>query len=144
MSREKKSPSEIVSSFWSAFEAGRMDDLIRDHVAERCVFVMPGSPPLTSAAAIRGMFEAYRVAFPDFAHRTLHAIESGDTYAAETAYSGTHRGALVSPAGAIPPTGREVRWQSADVVRVEDGKITSWHVYHDPTPMLAQLGVALG
>jgi ketosteroid isomerase-like protein len=37
-----------------------------------------------------------------------------------------------------------VGWQSADIVRVHDGKITSWHVYHDPMSMLAQLGVALG
>lgn len=144
MSIEKQSPSETVSSFWRAFEAGRMDELVRDHVADRCEFVMPGSPPLSGTAAIRGLFEAYRAAFPDLKHRTLHAIESGDTYAAETAYSGTHKGALVSAAGSIPATGREVGWQSADVVRVEGGKITSWHVYHDPMSLLAQLGVALG
>src|SRR6476620_11017590 len=84
MSKEKQSPSETVSSFWNAFEAGRMDELIRDHVAEKCEFIMPGSPPLSGAAAIRRLFEAYRAAFPDFKHRTLHAIESGDTYAAET------------------------------------------------------------
>jgi len=144
MSRLEKTPAEIVSSFWSAFEAGRIDEAIRDHLADDCEIVMPGSPPLRSAPAIRGMFEAYRTAFPDFAHRTLHAIESGDTYAAETRYTGTHRGALATPSGVIAPTGREVRWQSADVVRMQAGKIVSWHVYHDPMPMLAQLGVALG
>ena len=95
-------------------------------------------------AQILGMFQAYLSAFPDFAVHTLHAIESADTYAAESRFEGTHRGPLVSSQGNIPATGRRVSWQSADIVRVSDGKIVSWHVYHDPIPLLAQLGVAQG
>jgi predicted ester cyclase len=105
---------------------------------------MPGMPPLRGAGAIRQMFEAYAKALPDFTCTPTHAIESGDTYAAEARYEGTHRGPLATPQGELPPTGRRVSWQSADLVRVAGDKIVSWHVYHDPFAVLTQFGVARG
>src|SRR5205085_6470950 len=112
----------------------------QDHLADDCEFVMPGVGSLRGPA-IRGMFEAYARAFPDFGCSTVHAIESGDTYAAEARYAGTHLGPLLLPQGELPATGHKVSWQSADVVRVADGKIASWHIYHDPASILTQLGV---
>ena len=140
----KSTPSSIVESFWSAFAGRRLTEAFRDHMAPDCEFILPGSPPLRGEAQIRRMFEAYVSAFPDFAKETLHAIESGDTYAAETRFAGTHRAPLATPQGTIPATGRRVTWQSADMVRTRDGKIVSWHVYHDPIPLMAQLGVPPG
>ena len=140
----KSSPTHVIDSFWSAFATRRLDEVFAQHMTSDCEFVMPGAPLLKGAAAIRGMFEAYVAAFPDFARQALHAIESDDTYAAETRFTGTHHGALRTPQGELPATGRKVSWQSADIVRVRDGKIASWHVYHDPMPLLVQLGVAQG
>jgi ketosteroid isomerase-like protein len=139
-----KSPSAIVRSFWSAFAAREFDRLVRDLVAPECVFVMPGAPPLEGAAAIRGMFESYARAFPDFECTPVHGIEQGDTFAGEARYGGTHRAALVTPLGEIAPTGRAVSWQSADIVRVSAGRIVSWHVDHDTVAVMAQLGVPMG
>ena len=137
-------PTTIVQTFWKTFDRRDFDALCRDSLAADCEFVMPGSPPMRGTAAIRQMFEAYATAFPDFACETVHAIESGDTYAAETRFSGLHRAPLRTPHGEIPATNRRVTWQSADIVRVQGGRIVSWHVYHDPIPLLAQLGVAAG
>ena len=137
-------PTAVIRLFWQTFSARDFDALVRDSVSPDCEFVMPGAQPLRGSAAIRGMFEAYARAFPDFTCEPVHAIESGDTYAAETRFSGTHEGVLRTPQGDIPPTGRRVTWQSADIVRVAAGKIVSWHVYHDTIPLLAQLGVAPG
>jgi ketosteroid isomerase-like protein len=106
-----------------------------------CELVMPGAPPLRGEAQIRGMFEAYVDALPDFRAETLVAVESVDTYAAETRFAGTHDGPLVTPHGAIPPSGRQIGWQSADIIRFRGGKIASWHVYHDPSSLLTQFGV---
>lgn len=139
-----KTPRQIVDTFWKTFEAHRFDELFRDLVAERCEFVMPGMPPMRGHAPVRQMFEAYARAFPDFACEPLHGIESGDTYAGEARYTGTHRGPLATPQGELPPTGNPVTWDSADIVRVESGKIVSWHIYHDPIRLLAQLGVVAG
>jgi ketosteroid isomerase-like protein len=139
---KSSSPSAIVASFWSAFAERQFERVFAEHLAEGCEFTLPGMPPLVGAEAIGALFQSYVRAFPDFAARTLHAIESGDTYAAETAFSGTHQGPLQTPQGALAPTFRKVTWQSADIVRTAGGKIVSWHVYHDPLPLLAQLGVA--
>ena len=140
----KRTPKQIVESFWQAFAARKLVEAFRDHMTADCEFVMPGAPPMSGEAQIRAMFEAYVSAFPDFASETVHAIESGDTFAAETRFAGTHRAPLMTPQGSIPATGRRVSWQSADIIRVRDGKIASWHVYHDPIPLLAQLGVPQG
>jgi ketosteroid isomerase-like protein len=140
----KKSPTQVVESFWYAFTSQSPVDAFRGHMAVDCEFVMPGAPPMKGEAQVCAMFAAYKTAFPDFSCETLHAIESGDTYAAETRFAGTHRGPLANAQGTVPPTGKRVTWQSADIVRVRDGKIASWHVYHDPIPLLAQLGVPLG
>jgi len=140
----KSSPAETVRTFWKQFTARRFDELFRDHVAADCEFIMPGMPPMRGHAPIRGMFEAYARAFPDFTCTPLSGIESADTYAGEARYSGTHRAPLATPQGEIPPTGRQVSWQSADIVRLDGGKIVSWHVYHDPIVILAQLGLAQG
>jgi ketosteroid isomerase-like protein len=139
-----KTPTQIVDTFWKTFGAHRFDELFRDLIAEQCELVMPGMPALRGHAPIRQMFEAYARAFPDLACTPLHTIESSDTHAGEARYSGTHRGSLTTPQGDLPPTGRSVSWESADVVRIADGKIVSWHIYHDPLELLAQLGVAVG
>src|SRR2546429_4224842 len=105
-----------LEAFWTAFEDG---DLTRatEAFTPDCELVMPGMPPMKGAAAVRGMFEAWRAALPDMRHETLHRVESGDTYAAETRFTGTHTGPLRTPAGELPPTKRAVSWQSADVIR---------------------------
>jgi ketosteroid isomerase-like protein len=140
----KKTAKHVVDSFWHAFASSSATDAFRAHMTDDCELVMPGAPPMKGEAAICAMFAAYKTAFPDFAAETLLAIESGDAYAAETRFAGTHRGPLASAQGVIPPTGKRVTWQSADIVRLRGDKIASWHVYNDPIPFLAQIGVAPG
>ena len=82
-------------------------------------------------------------AFPISPARRSHGIEQGDTFAGEARYTGTHRAPLATPQGEVPAT-RSGAWQSADIVRVAGGKIVSWHVYHDPIAIMAQLGVPMG
>lgn len=139
-----KTPKQIVGWFWTGFAERRFDSLMHELIAESCEIVMPGMPPLCGHAPIRQMFEAYARAFPDFAWSPLCELESGDLYAGEARYRGTHRAPLAIPQGELPATGRTVTWESADIVRIADGKIISWHIYHDPIKLFAQLGVAMG
>lgn len=127
-----------LEAFWKAYEAGDVAKAT-EAFAPDCEMVMPGMPPLKGAAAVRAMFEAWRGALPDMRHETVHGIEAGDTYAGETRFTGTHTGPLRTPAGELPPTRRSVSWQSADVVRFREGRIASWHVYHDAGALFAQL-----
>ena len=132
---------ERMDAFWKAFEAGEIDRVIAEMVTPDIEFTMPGTPPLHGAAQARRLWTAWREAFPDMRHETAHAIEADDTYSAETRFSGTHTGMLRGAQGEIPATGKTVRWESADVVRFERGRIKSWHVYHDQMALLGQLGL---
>jgi steroid delta-isomerase-like uncharacterized protein len=53
----------------------------------------------------------------------------------------THTGPLVGLSGTIPPTGRRVELPIAELVRVEEGKITLLHAYYDGATLMRQLGV---
>jgi predicted ester cyclase len=130
-----------IEAFWKAFEKGEMDRIIAEMVTDDVEFTMPGAPKLKGAREVRGLWEAWRAAFPDMRHETVHAVEQGDTYAAETRFAGTHTGTLRGAQGEVPPTNKTIRWESADVIRIAGGKIASWHVYHDQLPFLAQLGL---
>ena len=130
--------SAKVEKFWAAIEGGDLAGA-GELLAPDCEFTMPDIPALNGAEAVRGMFETWLAALPDMRHRTVHQIERGDTYAAETHFTATHTGALRTPAGDLPPTKRRLAWQSADIIRFRGGRIVSWHVYHDPAALLGQL-----
>jgi hypothetical protein len=51
---------------------------------------------------------------------------------------------MQTPAGTVPPTGKKVVWESCDYIRVKNGKLASWHVYHDPNRFLTALGLPPG
>ncbi len=130
--------SKRVETFWAAIESGNFA-AASEMLTPDCEFTMPDIPPLNGANAVRGMFEVWLAALPDMRHATVHRIEAGDTYAAETSFTATHTGTLRTPAGDLPPTQRKLAWQSADIIRFRNGRIASWHVYHDPAALLGQL-----
>jgi ketosteroid isomerase-like protein len=137
-----KSAKQIVDQFWTSFESGNLAALA-ELMHPDCHFRMPGVE-LHDRNAVLGMMAGYHAAFPDMRHRTSHSVESGDTVAIELVVEGTHSGPMQTPQGTIPATGRKVTWQSCDYIRLRDGKVFSWHVYHDPTAFFAALGLAPG
>jgi steroid delta-isomerase-like uncharacterized protein len=92
-------------------------------------------------AAFRQFGEAFAAAVPDAIIRALRTFESGDTIITEGAYSGTHTGDLVGPAGTIPATGRTFSFPFVDLMQVADGKVVSHRIYWDMMGFMAQLGV---
>jgi ketosteroid isomerase-like protein len=47
---------------------------------------------------------------------------------------------LATPDGDVEPTGASVDLPLADVSRVRDGKIASYHTYYDQLGLMTQLG----
>jgi hypothetical protein len=85
--------------------------------------------------------DVYAAAFPDM-HRELYALRSfGDHVLVELSLNGTHKGDLVIPAGAIPPTSKVMRAPCCDVFHLKDGKVLSFHCYVAVPILLEQLGV---
>ena len=58
----------------------------------------------------------------------------------EITWEGTQTGAMVSPGGTIPPSGKKVTLQAAQVVTVEGGKVKETRHYFDMAGMLEQMG----
>lgn len=133
------SAKKITDEFWALFEAGRLGEL-SERIDADCHFKMPGAEG-RGRDMILGLLEGYRTAFPDIRHDVQSYVENGDTIAIELMVRGTHTGPMVTPDGTIPATGRQVVWDSCDYIRVKNGKVVSWHVYHDPAPFYAALGL---
>jgi steroid delta-isomerase-like uncharacterized protein len=104
------------------------DDDFIDHTPQ------PGGTP--DKAGARALYGALRTAFPDF-HAVIHwqAVE-GDRVTTYKTYHGTHEG----PVFGLAPTGRKISFDTVDVMRVRDGRITEhWGVAHLYS-LLQQLG----
>jgi len=86
--------------------------------------------------------DVYAAAFPDM-HRELDSFYFDDNVVVvELSLNGTHRGDLVTAAGTIPPTGKEIHAPCCDVFHIENGKVTSFHRYLAATIVQAQLGLS--
>ena len=103
-------------------------------------FVTPGGR-FEGRAQVLGFLKVYWDAFPDARLEVTRMIEDGELVTAEGMLIGTQTGALQTPDGEIPPTGRgvQIRWMSMYEVRGDE--IASEHLYFDQVELMTQLGV---
>jgi len=45
----------------------------------------------------------------------------------------------MTPFGEKAPTGKRLRWEAAEFVRIRNDRIVSWHSYFDQLPVLMAL-----
>src|SRR5215216_2206157 len=95
---------------------------------------------------VAGVPELYRpdAVFLDADNEVTGWIEAPEGIAVEQTITGTHSGTWVTPFGELAATGKRVRWESVEIVRVWDGKIASWRSYFDQLEALTALGIAPG
>jgi steroid delta-isomerase-like uncharacterized protein len=134
-------PSTIAEHVYDAYGRGDLEACLR-LFAPDCQVIFPGAPPLSGPEQIRPFLQAQLNAFPNGHHRVQRMIEQGSLVAAELVFTGEHTGPYETPSGASPPSGRQVSFESVDIVEVNAGRIASWRVYLDTASMLAQLGVS--
>ena len=84
----------------------------------------------------------YLKAFPDLRLERTNLLAVGGWAVVEAIARGRQDGALETPAGAIPPTGREVEVKFCFVARVRDGEIIDSREYYDAMTLMTQLGLA--
>jgi steroid delta-isomerase-like uncharacterized protein len=85
---------------------------------------------------VRGLYKMLRAAFPDF-RAEIHWRADGDVVTTFKTYYGTHKGLFLG----IAATGREVHFESVDVMRVQNGKITDHWGVGNLLATVIQLGV---
>ena len=86
---------------------------------------------------MRKLYGYMRAAFPDF-HTKIHwQIVDGDRVTTYKTYDGTHEGDFLG----IAPTHRKIHFETVDVMRVRDGKITDHWGVGNLFSLMQQLGV---
>lgn len=94
----------------------------------------PGGTPDKDGA--RRLYVALRSAFPDF-HADIHwQVADGDLVTTYKTYHGTHRGSFLGMA----PTGRTVKFETVDAMRVTNGQIVEHWGVANLYKVLEQLG----
>ena len=85
--------------------------------------------------------EMWADGFPDGRVKIDNVVASGDLVVLQFTGKGTQTGALKSPTGEIPATGRSITLNFCDVHKFRGGKIRLVESYFDSASMLMQLGV---
>lgn len=85
-------------------------------------------------------FQGFVTALPDARAELTSLIVAADWAASEHVGTGTHTGPLVGPAGTLPPTGRAIELQIAEIYQLRDGKLSHLRAYYDSMTLLRQLG----
>jgi ketosteroid isomerase-like protein len=130
----------IVAGFYEHFEKNDLDAAV-ELFSEELETVDPGMGTVHGIEPFREYLETFKRAMPDARAIIEQQYESGDTVIVEGRFVGTHTGPLAGDDGDIEPTGKSVDLRFADISRLSDGKIASYHTYYDQVGLLTQLGV---
>ncbi|MBA4180315.1 MAG: hypothetical protein C0506_06980 [Anaerolinea sp.] len=91
-------------------------------------------------AIIEGL-KKWTAAFPDLKGTVTNTVAEGNRVAIEVTWTGTHRGTLEGPMGAISPTGRQGDVHGVEVFTFEGERIKEMRHYFDTMELLRALGV---
>jgi steroid delta-isomerase-like uncharacterized protein len=134
----------LARSLYEAFN-NRDFDLLAEAIAPEGTITMMGTgQTLHGPEGSRQYNTMWDTAFPDGMVTVDRIIAQDDLVAVEFTGRGTHTGTLVTPAGAIPATGRSVTLKFLDVLEFADGKLMAQRNYFDTGSMMTQLGISVG
>jgi steroid delta-isomerase-like uncharacterized protein len=132
----RQAANEFVDAFNSHDERR-----IREGYAENVIFEAPGGVRLEGPEAATEFAMSFVRAFPDVRLTISNLFESQGWVAFEAEFEGAHQATLEGPGGVIPATNRRVTGKAAEILRIEDGKVTQERLYFDQLEFLTQLGV---
>ena len=121
MSEENK---DLVRKYYDEVLNGRELDAVGDYFADERVV----------AGVRRGCF-AYFQAFPDLHSSIDELVAEGDKVFCRSTMTGTHDGEYKG----IPPTGRHIAAESAEVFRIADGKFVAYWCLTNVAGLMRQL-----
>jgi ketosteroid isomerase-like protein len=131
---------ETMDRVTAAVMAGDREALGRLYAAD-AIAETPDAGRLRGGAAIADYLLTLKHAFPDASFESSNTYETGDTAIDEGYFVGTHTGALSTPEGEVPPTGRRLRLRECDLLEVADGVAVAHRFYYDQSDFMSQLGL---
>lgn len=138
-----KGPWQFVSRFYEHFDSGDIEAAV-SAFSDELETTDPGMGTVHGLKPFREYLETLKRAVPDARAVIEQMREAGDAVIVEGRFVGTHTGPLATPDGDVEATGASLDVRFADVSRVHDGKIVSYHTYYDQLGLLTQLGLMSG
>ena len=108
------------------------DELFADDFVDHTT--QPGTTP--DKAGVRKLYAYLREAFPDFRAEIHWQLADGDRVTTFKTYYGTHEGTFLG----IAPTHRAIHFETVDVMRVQNGKITDHWGVGNLLSLMQQIG----
>jgi steroid delta-isomerase-like uncharacterized protein len=132
---------EVGTAAFNAHDFDAFAAVLADDVR----FEAPGGARLSGKQACVEFYRGWIGAFPD-AQVEVDAVHHVDDrlIVEEGTFTGTHDGALRTPGGDIPATGRSVSIPYIHVLRFREGKHVFFGLMFDRLQMLEQLGIVPG
>jgi len=111
-------------------------DVFEELFADNFIDHTPQPGTTTNKAGVRKLYTYMRTAFPDF-HAEIHwQLADGDRVTTYKTYHGTHEGRFLG----VAPTHRKMHFETVDVMRVQNGKITDHWGVGNLLSLLQQIG----
>jgi steroid delta-isomerase-like uncharacterized protein len=121
------------------FVRGNLDAL-GDFMAQDAVDHNPPPGLRPGLEGARAFFAERQAAFPDMQVTLEDLVAEGDRVVARYTMRGTHRGPFLG----VPATGREVRIEGIDILRLAGGKVVERLGLADALGLMQQLGAIPG
>jgi steroid delta-isomerase-like uncharacterized protein len=131
----------VIRTLFDAFNARDFDRCAALVTADFELIDVAAGLTLHGPAGLLQWFQGFVSAGPDARAEPFNLIAAGDWVASEHIGRFTHTGPLPTPTGEIPPTGRRVELQFAEVYQLKDGKLALLRAYYDVATMLRQLAL---
>jgi steroid delta-isomerase-like uncharacterized protein len=133
--------AELGKRWFEAIEAGDIEGAM-GLLADDVEFDTP-SGPMRGTGLVRPFVQGYIDGFPDGTFELKSEVSVGSRAALEGVYAGTNTGAMATPQGEMPATGRSVSIPFVTIFESVDGeRISSHRVYWDQMAFMTQLGIA--
>ena len=128
---------KIVQRFVTEYQTGNDQQVLRDTIADTLVNHTPMSPDAAGGIEeVKGIFDMFHAAFEGFTAEIVDQLAEGDKVMTYKTFSGTHTGEFMG----IPPTGKHVRFDVMDIIRLADGRFVEHWGLIDQAGLLRQLG----
>jgi predicted ester cyclase len=127
----------IIKRFITDYQTGNDQQVLQETVSPNMRNRTPMFPNAPGGPAeVKTIFDMFHAAFAGFAVEILDQLADDDKVMTYKVFTGTHTGQFTG----IAPTGRPVRFEVMDIVRIADGQIVEHSGLVDQLGLLRQLG----
>ena len=133
---------KFARSVYELFDQHQLAKADAYAAADAVITLVPTGQVFKGREGFMQFMTGFERAFPDLNITVVNQVATDDMVVSECTWTGTHTGPLATPAGDIPPTGKQVSGaRFCEVWRIKDGKLTSLTNYQDMASWLRQLGL---